>query len=204
MFTGIVEAHVSVRSVQQVGTGARVVVPEPSADWGARPGDSISTSGCCLTVVELVPDPAGGPPGLAFDLSAETLDRTWLGDLRPGSRVNLERAARLDTRLGGHLVSGHVDGVGRVTRIDERGDGGWEMHFEVPEGFERYLIEKGSITVDGVSLTVVAPRGREFHVALIPETLRRTTLGSARVGTRVHLEADQIGKWIERLLEARR
>jgi riboflavin synthase len=141
---------------------------------------------------------------MAFDLSAETLDCTWLSELRPGSKVNLERAARLDTRLGGHLVSGHVDGVGTVLRVEERGDGGWEMHFEVPEGFERYLIEKGSITVDGVSLTVVAPRGREFHVALIPETLRRTTLGLAHAGTRVHLEADQLGKWIERLLEARR
>jgi len=132
------------------------------------------------------------------------LDRTWLGELSPGRRVNLERAARPDTRLGGHLVSGHVDGLGTVVEVVERGDGGWETHFEVPAGFERYLIEKGSITVDGVSLTVVAPRGRRFHAALIPETLRRTTLGESRAGARVHLEADQIGKWIERLLEARR
>ncbi len=203
MFTGIVEACVPVRSFERRGGGARLVVPVPGPDWDARPGDSISTSGCCLTVVELVPDPSG-TPGMAFDLSAETLDRTWLADLGPGRRVNLERAARLDTRLGGHLVSGHVDGLGRVVEVVERGDGGWETHFEVPEGFERYLIEKGSITVDGVSLTVVAPKGRRFHVALIPETLRRTTLGESRPGARVHLEADQIGKWIERLLEARR
>jgi riboflavin synthase len=204
MFTGIVEATAPVRSFVPVGRGARLVVPVPFDGWDARPGDSISTSGCCLTVVELAPDPAGGAPGMVFDLSAETLDRTWLGELTPGRALNLERAARLDTRLGGHLVSGHVDGLGRVVEVVERGDGGWETHFEVPEGFERYLIEKGSITVDGVSLTVVAPRGRRFHVALIPETLRRTTLGTTRAGARVHLEADQIGKWIERLLEARR
>ncbi|MBM3991880.1 MAG: riboflavin synthase, partial [Planctomycetes bacterium] len=191
--------------------------------------------GCCLTVVELSGDgaggtpretPAGSPAGapavapgstqtrgstdrtgateMSFDLSAETLDRTWLAQLQPLRRVNLERAARLDTRLGGHLVSGHVDALGTVVDVVERGDGGVETHFEVPVGFERYLIEKGSITIDGVSLTVVAPRGRRFHVALIPETLRRTTLGECRAGTRVHLEADQIGKWIERLLEARR
>ena len=203
MFTGIVEACVPVRSFERRGGGARLVVPVPGPDWDARPGDSISTSGCCLTVVELTPDPSG-TPGMAFDLSAETLERTWLGELHPGRHVNLERAARLDTRLGGHLVSGHVDGLGRVVEVVERGDGGWETHFEVPEGFERYLIEKGSITVDGVSLTVVAPKGRRFHVALIPETLRRTTLGESRAGARVHLEADQIGKWIERLLEARR
>lgn len=190
MFTGIVEACVPVRSFERRGGGARLVVPVPEPDWDARPGDSISTSGCCLTVVEILPD-GSGASGMAFDLSAETLDRTWLGELHSGRRVNLERAARLDTRLGGHLVSGHVDG-------------GWETHFEVPAGFERYLIEKGSITVDGVSLTVVAPRGRRFHVALIPETLKRTTLGESRAGARVHLEADQLGKWIERLLEARR
>ncbi|MBI5435475.1 MAG: riboflavin synthase [Planctomycetes bacterium] len=141
-----------------------------------------------------------GSAALEFDLSAETLARTWFGELAPGRLVNLERAMRLDDRLGGHLVSGHVDGVGAITRIEDSGDGGWRMGFEVPAGFERYLIEKGSVTIDGISLTVVEPRGRTFDVALIPETLTKTHLGRAQIGQRVNLEADLVGKWIERLV----
>lgn len=203
MFTGIVEARVPVLSFDSAGSGARLVLATPEGDWDAQPGDSIATSGCCLTVVER-PQTASGPPAMAFDLSAETLDVTWLRRLVRGRFVNLERAARLTDRLGGHLVSGHVDGVGRVTAIDRRGDGGAEMTFEVPAELERYLIPKGSVTLDGVSLTVVQPSGARFRVALIPETLARTTLGLSQVGDPVHVEADMLGKWIERLLEARR
>jgi riboflavin synthase len=203
MFTGIVEACAPVLELVRAGAGARLVVQDPADDWRVAPGDSVAVSGCCLTVAER-PSTASKARAMAFDLSAETLERTWLGSLAPRRRVNLERALRMGDRLGGHLVSGHVDGLGRVTSSTERGDGGRELECEVADGFERYLVEKGSVTVDGVSLTVVAPRGRSFRVALIPETLARTTLGTARIGDALHLEADMVGKWIERLLEARR
>ncbi|MCC7011912.1 MAG: riboflavin synthase [Planctomycetes bacterium] len=203
MFTGIIEACVPIVAREPVGQGARLFVAEPSGDWDTALGDSIATSGCCLTVARRVAAPDGSAT-LVFDLSAETLERTWFRSAAPGRALNLERAARLSDRLGGHLVSGHVDGLGHVTRIEDRGDGGREMHFEVPAGLERYLIEKGSIAIDGISLTVVEPRGRSFRVALIPETLKRTTLGRAALGDAVHLEADLVGKWIERLLDARR
>ncbi len=197
MFTGLVEAAVSVLAFEARATGARLVLAAPAgvADWEVERGDSVAVSGCCLTVVE----PEAGPE-LRFDLSSETLARTWLERLRPGvDVVNLERAMRLSDRVGGHLVAGHVDGVGRLVASHDPGDGGRVLRFEVPAGLERYLIEKGSIALDGVSLTVVGPVGREFDVALIPETLARTSLGRAKVGDPVHVEADLIGKWIERL-----
>jgi riboflavin synthase len=198
VFTGIVEACVAVSGFQRVGGGARLLLPSPGADWQVAPGESLSVSGCCLTVVQVERGE------LAFDLSAETSSKTWFGELEPGRRVNLERALRLSDRLGGHLVSGHVDGVGRATLVRDSGDGGRWIELELPAGLERYLIEKGSITLDGVSLTVVAPRGRRFGVALIPETLARTTLGELRAGQAVHVEADLIGKWIERLMPPQR
>jgi riboflavin synthase len=152
-------------------------------------------------VAALADGPRGPRP--EFELSAETLARTWLGALAPGRRVNLERALRLSDRLGGHLVLGHVDGGGAVAEVREVGDGGRLVSLEVDAGLERYLIEKGSIAIDGVSLTVVAPRGRRFDVALVPTTLAATTLGEARVGARVHVEADVVGKWVERLFPGR-
>jgi len=139
----------------------------------------------------------------AYFLSAETLARTWFGRLVPGMSLNVERSLRLGDRLGGHLVSGHVDGRGRVASIEESGDGGRWLVFEVEDGFERWLVEKGSVSIDGISLTVVSPAGSGFLVAVIPETLRRTTLREAEVGRAVHLEADMVGKWIDRLLTAR-
>ncbi|MBK7643420.1 MAG: riboflavin synthase [Planctomycetes bacterium] len=152
--------------------------------------------------------PLGGrapraPRELAFDLSAETLERTWFGELAEGAELNLERSLRVGDRLDGHLVSGHVDGVGRVLASRRSGDGGVLMEFEGPSGFERWLVEKGSVTVDGVSLTVVRPRERRFEVALIPLTLLHTTLGRASAGQPVNLEADAIGKWVERLVAPR-
>jgi riboflavin synthase len=199
MFTGLVESKARVRQAEARGSGMRLVLEPGSPGFEAFPGQSISVSGACLSVV-----PESGSAGaLAFDLSAETLERTWFRGLREGLELNLERALRIGDRLDGHLVSGHVDGVGRVLGREASGDGGELVEFEGPPGFERWLVEKGSVTVDGVSLTVVRPEGRRFRVALIPLTLERTTLGSARPGSPVNLEADAIGKWVERLCAPR-
>ncbi len=209
MFTGIVQACVPVRSWEPRGGGGRLRVPAPRPDFVTGLGDSVAVSGVCLTVVGAV-DPgsgaaADGAPGadLLFDLSAETLARTWFDELAPGRPVNLEPAARYGDPIGGHLVQGHVDGRGRVVSLGEPEAVGRTMTFEVDPGLERYVVDKGSITLDGISLTVVDPRGGTFDVAVIPETLARTTLGSARPGQRINVEADQVGKWIDHLLAAR-
>jgi len=211
MFTGLVEAWVPVRHVTPQGSGLRLQIPRPDPAWEARRGDSIAVSGCCLTVAGWA-DPAGaqladegGASGgdLIFDLSAETLARTWFGAARSGSPVNLERSLRLGDRLGGHMVSAHVDGLGQVVALEPTGDGGARLDVEVEPGLERYLVQKGSVTLDGVSLTVVDPAERRFWVALIPETLDVTSLGRVQAGDRLHVEADMVGKWIERLLAER-
>lgn len=203
MFTGIVEACVPVRGFSVAGSGARLVLPAPPlADWEAHPGQSIAVSGVCLTVAALQDVPGSPRPDLAFDLSRETLERTWFGALRPGRPVNLERALRLGDRLDGHMVSGHVDGIGRIAAIEDVGDGGREFTFEVAGDLARFLVDKGSVTLDGVSLTVVAPADGRFRVAVIPMTLEVTSLGRAEVGWPINVEADLVGKWIERLLPA--
>ena len=199
MFTGLIEARVPVHSFEARGTGARLVLERPDFGPDRSPfepemGESIAVSGCCLTLAAL----EEGRP--VFELTRETLERTWFGEVEAGQLVNLERSLTLMERLGGHLVSGHVDGVGRLVDKRDPGDGGSVHTFEVPEGFERYLVEKGSVGIDGISLTVVEPRGRRFDVALIPETLTRTSLGVCELGRPVHLEADMIGKWVERLV----
>lgn len=199
MFTGLVEAQVPVLRFEPRGTGARLVLPRPGPAFDSALGDSIAVSGACLTVAA-----HGGDGELCFDLSKETIDRTWFRELAPGRPVNLERSLRLGDRLGGHLVSGHVDGGAVVDYLEDSGDGGVRFGVEVDPGLERYLVEKGSVTLDGVSLTVVEPRGRRFWVALIPVTLAHTSLGAARVGQRLNVEADAVGKWIERLMPERR
>ncbi len=201
------------------GTGARLVLPSPSdgdlaltneagswsgatseEPWKAGIGDSIAIAGTCLTVAELLEAPDGAPgPDMAFDLTQETLERTWFRALQSGHVVNLERALMMGARLGGHMVSGHVDVCGRAVGREDVGDGGAVFTFEVPEGFERFLVDKGSITIDGISLTVVAPKGREFQVAVIPHTLERTHLAHLKSGDAIHLEADLVAKWVERL-----
>jgi riboflavin synthase len=193
MFTGIVSL---VRPLlRREKSGREQVLWIDLAPWAAdlALGESIAVNGACLTVSARVGDLA------RFDLSAETLARTRLGAIEPGRRLNLERALRLSDRLGGHLVSGHVDGLGRLVGRQVSG-AGETLSFELPAELGRYLIDKGSIALDGVSLTVVAPRGARFDVWVVPHTLRETNLGELAVGDAVHVEADLVGKWIEKLL----
>ncbi len=198
MFTGIVEVLGRVRSLE-----AGVLIVELDQELGPDPvqiGESIAVNGCCLTVVP------SGPraPGLTlrFDLSPETLARTSLGILAPGAHVNLERAMRADGRFGGHIVQGHVDATGEVVGVSPS-ENSTVFRFRVPSGSERYLIDKGSITVDGISLTVVEPQGTEFDVWVVPHTLTATNLGERKSGDRVNLEFDALAKYVERLLSFR-
>jgi riboflavin synthase len=199
MFTGIVE---ELGTVAQPGVRLRVMARTVAPDCG--PGASLAVSGVCLTVVERLRLPgADGSAALAFDLSDETLARTSLADRREGDRVNLERPVPPVGRLGGHLVQGHVDGVG-VIRTVAAADVGRTIRVGLPTGLGRYVAEKGSITIDGVSLTVTDVAadalGSTFGVALIPFTLEATTLGMAAPGDRVNLEVDVIARYVERLL----
>jgi len=202
MFTGIVEELGTVEAVERQSDAVRLTVRADLVLEDARPGDSIAVNGCCLTVVS-TGSASGGPSDLwTADVMAETLDKTGLGRLAPGDRVNLERAVTAGTRLGGHLVQGHVDGVGHVVRRDPGEH--WEVvTISLPPDLAPYLVDKGSITVDGVSLTVVEAGDESFTVSLIPETLRRTTLGFREPGAPVNLEVDVIGKYVARQLEAR-
>lgn len=193
MFTGIVEERGRVASITQLEDAARLEIEGSVVLGDTRPGDSIAVNGVCLTVVDHRPD------SFTADVMRETLVRSSLGSLEAGSPVNLERAARLDSRLGGHLVQGHVDGTGAV--LDIHAEPNWTiMRIGLPGELNRYVVEKGSITVDGVSLTVVAVDETSFTVSLIPTTLFETTLGARQVGDRVNLEVDAIAKYVEKLL----
>jgi len=194
MFTGIVEERGLVR---QVGS-TRLSVGCRTVSAGAAVGDSVAVNGACLTVVERSDE------HLAFDLSEETRSRTSFARLAEGDPVNLERPLTLSSRLGGHLVQGHVDDVGEVVGFERTADGGAWLTVRAPAGLARYLIEKGSVCVDGVSLTVAAMNGETFSVALIPHTLDVTTMGAARAGDPVNLEVDLIAKYVEALLEGGR
>jgi riboflavin synthase len=196
MFTGIVEELGTVEAVERQSDAVRLTVRAATVLEDTRPGDSISVNGCCLTVAER------GDATWTADVMAETLAKTGLGSLAPGDRVNLERAATVGSRLGGHLVQGHVDAVGQVVRRDP-GEHWDVVTISMPADLAPYLVDKGSITVDGVSLTVVDARDDEFTVSLIPETLRRTTLGFREPGDSVNLEVDVIGKYVARQLGLR-
>ena len=197
MFTGIVEELGEVVAKDDLGDSARFTVRGPVVTSDARHGDSIAVNGVCLTVVDVLPDGR-----FTADVMAETLNRSSLAALSPGSSVNLERAAALNSRLGGHIVQGHVDGTGTV--ISRTPSPNWEVvRIALPSGLSRYVVEKGSITVDGVSLTVSAIDSDWFEVSLIPTTLAMTTLGRAVPGTPVNLEVDVIAKYVERLLAER-
>ncbi|MFH8757964.1 riboflavin synthase [Streptomyces atroolivaceus] len=193
MFTGIVEELGEVTAVEKLDDASRFRLRGPVVTEGAKHGDSIAVNGVCLTVVDL------GENEFTADVMAETLDRSSLGALAAGSRVNLERPMALGGRLGGHLVQGHVDGTGRI--VERKVSENWEIvTVSLPQGLSRYVVEKGSITVDGVSLTVVDAGSDYFTISLIPTTLALTTLGIKEPGDPVNLEVDVLAKYVERLL----
>lgn len=196
MFTGIIEEIGQVRFLNAHAGGYRIVVGARTVLEGTRTGDSIAVNGICLTVVDL--------PGTAFaaDVMPETWRRSALPALRPGNLVNLERALLPTTRLGGHLVSGHIDGTARLVERRTDGNSLW-LSFETDPGLLRYVAYKGSVALDGASLTVAAVTERGFSVGLIPETQERTTLSRLAVGDQVNLETDLLAKYVERLLGVR-
>ncbi len=193
MFTGIVEEIGTVASVSPLKGGKAVTVATTLPDEGTAPGDSVSVSGVCLTVTKREPG------RFTADVSQETLSKSTLGMLRPGARVNLERALSLSGRLGGHIVYGHVDGVGTIREIRPLGEAR-VFHLQADPSIMKFVVYKGAIAVDGVSLTVSAVQRDGFEVALIPTTLERTTLETARTGVRVNLETDIVGKYVARCL----
>jgi len=192
VFTGLVEATGTVLAVMPESAGARLLLAAPLANLVV--GESVSVSGACLTAVRTSPD------GFEADLSSETLARTTLGRLTPGARVNLERALIAGARLGGHLVSGHIDGRARVARIEAAGEAR-VVELDCPRPLARYIAEKGSVALDGVSLTVNGVSGTLFSVMLIPHTRAVTTLGDLAVGAELNLEVDQVARYVERLTQ---
>jgi riboflavin synthase len=196
VFTGIVEDLGEVEDVDQQGDFARIYIRSSVVTSDARIGDSICVSGVCLTVTGLV---GGSPPtGFTADVMGETLRHSSLKSLSPGTPVNLERSVRLEDRLGGHLVQGHTDGTGTIQSRVSHTD--WDVvRISLPADLARYVVHKGSITVDGISLTVSGIEDDWFEVSLIPETLKRTTLGSKQPGDEVNLEVDVIAKYVEKL-----
>ncbi|WP_424017539.1 riboflavin synthase [Halorientalis pallida] len=193
MFTGIVERTGEITDVTEDEGGRRLTVAADLDDL--HHGQSIAISGACLTVEEF------GDGWFSLFLSAETLDRTYLGELTEGDLVNVERALPADGRFDGHVVQGHVDGTAEVTAVEQIDDD-WEFRFSIPGELERYLVEKGSVTVDGISLTVASLSDADFGVAVIPATYDITTLSEKSVGDPVHLEVDVVAKYVERLLAA--
>ena len=194
MFTGIIEALGHISASEQRGGDRRIHIATKTLNLSdVKIGDSICVSGVCLTVVEL------SSSGFGADVSSETLAKTVLGEQSTGTRVNLEKALTPSTHLGGHLVSGHIDGVGKVQRFyqDARS---WRLHIQAPQQLARYIAQKGSICVDGVSLTVNHVNGTEFDLNIVPHTLQVTTIADYRPGHRVNLEVDIIARYLERLL----
>ena len=198
MLSGIVEARGTVAEIRSEPPGCRLIIREPRIVAETSVADSISVNGCCLTVVEV--DQQAMTMG--FQAGPETLARTNLGDLKPGSFVNLERSLAVGGRLGGHFVSGHIDGTGALLERHDHGE--WSTFwFHVPRPLSRQMASKGSIAVDGVILTIVDSEPDRFSVALIPYTLAVTTLGPMKPGDKVNLETDILAKYVQRLLESR-
>ena len=194
MFTGLVEEVGIIRSVTPVGEGARVKIAATTVLDDVEMGASIAVNGCCLTVVEW------GDDWWASDAVPETMERTNLGGLNAGDPVNLERPLAANGRYGGHVVQGHVDGTGEVVGIDELDDGSWRFTFSLPPELVNYVVEKGSIAIDGISLTVAAVTPTTFSIAIIPHTFAVTAMGRRAVGDTVNLEADVLATYVERLV----
>jgi len=196
MFTGIIEGKGKVLRIERRGEARRLTIEFPSHLTEVQLGDSISINGACLTIVEK------GNQTSRLDLSEETIRRTVLGELKEGDTVNLERALRLNDRLGGHFVTGHIDGIGVITEKKKERDF-VNLRVRVPENVSKYVVPKGSIAIDGISLTVNECRGKEILLTIIPYTLEKTTLMDKRAGDHVNLEADILGKYVEKLLNRR-
>ena len=193
MFTGLIEEKGSVREIAFDGENARIVIGAEVVTRDSKAGDSISVNGVCLTALDI------GPDSFAADVSRETLDRSTLGSLGKGSPVNLERAVTPSTRLGGHIVQGHVDGRGTFVSATQEGDF-WTVRIGFPPEFAKYLVYKGSVAVEGISLTVASLADDHFDIAVIPKTWELTNLSSLNPGDPVNLEADVIAKYVERMI----
>jgi riboflavin synthase len=192
MFTGLIREVGLIQKADKQGPDLRLTLKAPSLSLQVKLGDSVAVNGCCLTVVDIQ------APILAFQAVPETLNRTALGLLREGSKVNLELPLTLSDPLGGHFVQGHVDGVAEITAIDPEGQG-IRMAVKIPQSLSRYIVEKGSIALNGISLTIAALKGNQLEVALIPHTLQNTDLGSKKVGDLLHVEVDLLAKYVEKL-----
>ena len=193
MFTGIIEELGSVRSIEERGENARIVIAASVVTEGTNHGDSIAVNGVCLTALEIQPD------SFAADVSRETLLRSTLGRLRPGTPVNLERSVTPATRLGGHIVQGHVDARGQFAGVEDHGES-WTLRITYPAEIAKYLVFKGSVAVEGISLTIAALTDEYFEIAIIPKTWEVTNLSHLKPGDDVNIEVDVIGKYVERLL----
>jgi len=195
MFTGIIEELGTLAKLEARSAGARLVIECHTVLSDTTEGSSIAVNGVCLTALALTPN------SFAADLAPETLSRTNLGDLVPGAGVNLERSVTPVTRLSGHIVQGHVDATGVLIALDELGDGNWWLKLRVPESLDRYLVHKGSIAIDGISLTIAAlDPGPIVGVTIIPHTFTHTSLGQAKIGARLNVEVDVLAKHVEKLL----
>ena len=195
MFTGIVEEVGKVVKIQQRGENRRITIDAPNTPTELRTGDSVSVSGVCLTALDIK------PTSFSADLAPETWERTSFSRIHEGALVNLELPMKADGRFGGHIVQGHVDGVGRLIELERIADSeNWWLHLEIPSEIERYTVFKGSITIEGVSLTVAKLEGNRCSIAIIPHTVEMTNLGSLKPGDPVNLEADLIAKYVEKML----
>jgi len=192
MFTGLIERIGKIARLEPLGDG-KIFLIDPGKGFEVSAGDSVALDGACFTVTE--------KSGNSFrvEVSSESLSRTTFKKKKAGARVNLERSLRLSDRLAGHFVLGHIDGIGKIKKLSKKG-GFQEMEIEAPRELEKYLVEKGSIAVDGISLTINRVSGPVFSIMLIPETLKRTTIGEKKVGTEVNLEADLLGKYVEKFI----
>lgn len=196
MFTGIIEELGSVRTIEERGENARIVINAHVVTEGTNHGDSIAVNGVCLTALDIHDD------SFAADVSRETLQRSTLGSLKPGAAVNLERAVTPETRLGGHMVQGHVDARGKFVSVEDLGES-WTVRISFPPEVARYLVFKGSVAVEGISLTIANLADDYFEIAIIPKTWELTNLSQLKPGDSVNLEVDVIGKYVERLLAFR-